>query len=75
MVERDEQIVNLNQMVTDRDREVVSLGQAMVERDEQIISLNQAANENRLIVRQILSSNSWRVTSPLRKVKSFFRRK
>jgi len=44
----------------------------VAERDGQIGDLNQAVAERDKVIRQVLCSNSWRITRPLRTVKSFF---
>ena len=66
-----EQKVIVNQIVTDRDEQVVNLTQTVTDRDEQVINLNQALNERDHTISQILDSNSWRLTSPFRKLKLF----
>ena len=64
---------NLNQAVAERDGQIISLNQAVAERDGQIISLNQAVAERDGVIHQMLSSTSWRLTLPLRKVKIFLK--
>jgi hypothetical protein len=59
LAERDGQVSMLNQTVVERDGKIASLIQSLAERDEQIAAL--------------LSSNSWRMTKPLRAVGSFLR--
>jgi glycosyltransferase involved in cell wall biosynthesis len=66
MTERDEQIVTLNQAMTERDEQIVTLNQTMAERDEQIASLNQKAANLQYETNALRSSNSWRITKPLR---------
>ena len=72
VAQRDSQIGNLNQAVAERDSQIGNLNQAVAQRDSQIGNLNQAVVEHDKVIRQILNSNSWRITRPLRAVKSFF---
>jgi len=72
VVERDDQIGNLNQAVAKRDGWISNLNQTVTERDGQISNLNLAAIERVKVIQQILNSNSWRITRPLRTVMSFF---
>ena len=72
MAQRDGQIGNLNQAVAKRDGWIDNLNRAVAERDSQIGNLNQAVAERDQVLRQILYSNSWRITRPLRTVRSFF---
>ena len=80
LVERDRQIVNLNQVIAERDGQVADLNQVIAERDGQVASLNQVIaerdgrvaaleqNENSLFttLTEIYSSRSWRLLAPLR---------
>jgi len=80
VTERNGQIVNLNQAVTERNGQINSLNQAVAERNGQINSLNQAvaerdgqiAGRNKTVTERdgqltkIISSESWRITRPLR---------
>ena len=59
VTERDSQIASLNQAITERDSQIASLNQAITERDSQIASLTQS-------IGIVVSSNSWRLTKPLR---------
>lgn len=70
VVERDGQIADLTQAVIDRDSQVSRLDQTVTDRDQQIASLNQALAERDRVVSQILASTSWRITRPLRAIKS-----
>ena len=53
-------------------QQAASLSQAVTEREGQIANLNQAVIERDSVMRDILGSTSWRLTRPLRAVKSFF---
>ncbi len=59
MAERDGQIASLNQEVAEREGQIESLNQAVAERDDQIMNTHRRLDE-------ILSSNSWKLTKPLR---------
>jgi glycosyltransferase involved in cell wall biosynthesis len=88
MQERGSQISSLSQAVQERDAQIFSLGQAMQERDSQISSLSQAVEERdvqissfgqerdaaKAEIELILSSNSWRITKPVRTIVTCFRR-
>ena len=66
VVARDGEIGNLTQAVAERDGQVTRLDQAMAERDEQIAGLNQAVAGRDQVIAVFRSSNSWRITEPLR---------
>ena len=72
VTEREGQIANLNQAVIEREGQIANLNQAVIEREGQIANLNQAVIERDSVMRDILGSTSWRLTRPLRAVKSFF---
>jgi glycosyltransferase involved in cell wall biosynthesis/peptidoglycan hydrolase CwlO-like protein len=63
---RDNQIASLNQEVAARDGQIASLNQEVAASDGQIASLNQLVTELECARSQILHSNSWRITKPLR---------
>ena len=66
VTERDGQIDNLNQSVTECGGQIANLSQAVTERDGQIANLNQSVTERDGQIAKLLSSNSWRLTKPLR---------
>jgi hypothetical protein len=72
--ERDREIASLNQAAAERDREIASLNQVVAERDGHITSLNYAITERDGVIAQILSSTSWRLTRPLRALKSHLKK-
>src|SRR6266540_6150034 len=81
LAERDGQITALNQAVAERDGQITALNQAVAERDGQITALNQAVAERdgqiTALYREIesyTSSNSWRITKPLRLIGRQIRR-
>jgi len=62
------QKLDLARLASERDEQIASLSQAVTERDEQIASLSQAVTEREIIIENLLQSNSWRITAPLRKI-------
>ncbi len=72
LAERDGEIASLNKALAERVGQITSLNQAVAERNGQIASLNQSAVERDSVIQHILASTSWRITQPLRAVKSFF---
>lgn len=70
VAERDEQITNPNQSVTEHDEQITNLNQSVAERDGQIARLNQVAAERENRLKQIKASTSWRITRPIRIIKS-----
>ena len=59
IAERDLQIDTLNKTIAERDKQIIVLNQVTSEYDKQFIALNQT-------ITGLISSSSWRVTSPLR---------
>jgi glycosyltransferase involved in cell wall biosynthesis len=72
--ERDAQISSLGQSVQERDAQISSLGQSVQERVAQISSLVQERDAAKAEIELILSSNSWRITKPVRTIITCFRR-
>jgi len=77
VVERDGQIASLNQAVAERDGQIAGLNQAVAERGSQIAGLNLTVTQredalalSRLEFSSVLESNSWKLTAPLRRLKS-----
>ncbi len=66
LAERDGQINRLNQVVTERDGQINHLNQVVTERDGQINHLNQVVTERDGQIADLYTSNSWRITQPLR---------
>ena len=63
---RDGLITRLNDALTMRDGQITGLNNAVTERDGQITRLNEAGIELDKRMGFITSSNSWRLTKPLR---------
>lgn len=68
IAERERQTAHLNLAVSARDRQIVVLNQALSERDGQIAALNDAVTERDGQIADIVHSQSWQITSPLRKM-------
>ena len=68
---REAQIISLSQTVSGRDAHIAVLTEAVAERDAHIASLTQVAAERDAHIALIVSSNSWRVTLPLRELRRF----
>jgi radical SAM protein with 4Fe4S-binding SPASM domain len=66
------QITHLKQAVAERDVRIISLGQTITARDTQISHLQQVISEGESVIRQIHSSTSWRLTRPLRALRTLF---
>jgi GT2 family glycosyltransferase len=83
VTERDGQIASLSQTVTERDGQIASLSQTVTERDGQIASLTEETvrrgewalrldaelKETQAKLSEIVQSNSWRLTKPLRELR------
>jgi GR25 family glycosyltransferase involved in LPS biosynthesis/SAM-dependent methyltransferase len=64
--DRDRRISDLDIALDDRDRRISDLGIALADRDRHISDLNQALAEQNMKVVKFISSNSWRLTKPIR---------
>ncbi len=71
---RDTIIVDLNQEVGNRDTIIVDLNQEVGNRDTIIASLSEVVKGRDEQIQSMLSSTSWRITVPLRDIKTFFLR-
>ena len=79
VMERDRQIVELNEAINARDgiisdlnRQICGHKEAIVQQDEQISILNQTISSLGSQIQEIYASSSWRITHPLRVMKSLF---
>jgi glycosyltransferase involved in cell wall biosynthesis len=75
LVQRDQQILQLNENLGDRDQIIASLKRDLFECDGDIASLNQTIIESERQIAdlkhenaKILASTSWRVTKPIRSI-------
>ena len=66
--ERDGQIAGLNQAVSERDGQIAGLSKIIREKDKQITELCRNAEERDQLLASLLSSRSWRLTTPLRAI-------
>ena|GEM_PF-728418 len=74
---RESEIANLHAQITDlsqgifhRDAQIAALNQEVHDRDAQIVTLNRSLMDSDLALRRILASHSWRLTRPLRAIRS-----
>ena len=65
---RDGEIARLNQSLADREGDVARLNQALVDREGDVSRLHQSLTELQKEVTALYSSNSWRITKPLRSI-------
>ena len=68
----DETIQHMELALANAQQQIANLNQAVADRDGQIANLIQAVTEHDSVIRQIMASTSWRLTRPLRAVKSLF---
>jgi glycosyltransferase involved in cell wall biosynthesis len=59
-------IANLNQALAERDASLSERDALLSERDASLSERDALLSERESVIRQILSSNSWRITAPLR---------
>ena len=69
VAEREGQIANLNQVVAERDESIAKLTDEIVSRGEWALELDKQLKEAQAKIVQIISSNSWKITLPLREVR------
>lgn len=63
IAKHDEQLTSLSQLIAKRDGQIASLSQLIAKRDGQIAELQQE-------IAEIYESTSWRMTGPIREIKS-----
>ena len=63
---RDGKIITLEQGIEARDTQIATLEQGLKQRDTEIRALGQGLKERDAQIKEVLSSNSWKITSPLR---------
>lgn len=78
IADRDGKIVALGKAAADHEEQILAqekkisaLGEIIVDRDNQIVKLNDSVLDRDKHINQILGSNSWRLTSPLRALRRF----
>jgi hypothetical protein len=69
VTDRDTRISELSLSVADRNIRINDLDKAVTERNEQIAGLNQTTSILGHQITEIFSSTSWKITSPLRRLK------
>jgi len=72
IAEHEAQIISRNEQIFQLQATGQSQQQSIAEHDGQIASLNQVVAERGSVIHKIFTSTSWRLTRPLRFVKSFF---
>jgi GT2 family glycosyltransferase len=70
LAQRDSQVQELQQVVAQRDSQVQELQQVVAQRDSQVQELQQVVAQRDSQVQEIFSSTSWKVTFPLRWLKT-----
>jgi 2-polyprenyl-3-methyl-5-hydroxy-6-metoxy-1,4-benzoquinol methylase/uncharacterized coiled-coil protein SlyX len=70
VAERDKQINALNRSAAQRDVQITKLNRGLTKRDETIVGLNRTLAAEDAKLRALRSSTSWRVTAPLRFLKT-----
>lgn len=68
--ERDVEIDRLRGSVAERDRHVECLSDALVQHERKISALQRALDDHGLTIDAIVSSTSWRITTPIRAIKA-----
>jgi len=68
---RDGQIDHLKQFVAERETEIMELNEETVRRGKWALGLEQQLKDARLQIVHFTSSNSWRITFPLREAKQW----
>ena len=69
IAEHRKQIDDLRQTVADRDERIKTAQETLKEREEQVAALNQAVTDRDRWMVDLRTSNSWRMTAPLRKAR------
>ena len=67
-------IGQLNRCLTERDELIASMNQSLAEQGKQIVNLEQTLVQRDEYISALLSSNSWRVTEPLRVMGALLRK-
>lgn len=75
IAQQDQHIAQQDQHIAEQGQHIAGLNQAVAERDAQLAALAQGVGERDKIIQEIFASTSWRLSSPLRKIKPFFTRR
>lgn len=77
LAEREVQLVEFSRLVSERDGQISGLNHALSERDSLVVNINQIATERATLIRNfqcelqaLRGSTSWRLTAPLRWLKT-----
>ena len=69
VAERDGQIQGLNRTVAERDGQIQGLNRTVTERGHRIRTLHETVAERDYQIAELYSSNSWRLSAPLRSLR------
>jgi GT2 family glycosyltransferase len=81
--EKEQELIRLNQAAAEKEEQITSLGQVVAERDAQIerlkednflrgewaLRLDRERKDAESRIAQIMASNSWKITEPLREIR------
>ena len=73
ILERDSRLEALHQGISERDSRLEALHQGISERDSRLEALHQQVDERGRQIAALYASNSWRLTAPLRHMRSLSR--
>jgi hypothetical protein len=74
VIERDTLITDINRVIKGFREHIGSLDQIVKDQGEYITDLIQENANKEQIINQVFSSQSWRLTSPLRKIKPLLKK-
>jgi hypothetical protein len=63
---KEQEIVNLTQVTQAKEQEIVNLTQVTQAKEQEIVNLTQVTQAKDREINEILNSNCWKITSPLR---------
>lgn len=72
IAERDARIAKLNTFIAERDTRIAKLDNIIVKRETRVTELDAQVSGLNKRIADLLSSTSWKITRPVRTIKSFF---